>query len=518
MINRRVLVRNIFSNWVNLLLGIVISFSLAPFVVHSLGNTYYGIWVIMMQFTGYLYLLDFGIREFIIRYVSKFEAERNEPEFIEVVSAGLDLYLLVALACVLITVTLAVLFPYIFDVTEEIVPVARSVALLSGAAIAQTLALNVFSGIVMGLQRYDIFNKIGIVSSIVRLLLIVGFLGAGYGIVALAVIQLFIGFGSGLAILLYARRLLRERALPFRYTRSSIRNRLPMFRRLYDYSIYVLLNNVGQKAVFYTDAIVIGIFLNAAAVTFYAIAGNLIEYLRRLMLVSNNVLNPLTSELQATRGSSSVGPVVINGARFSVLVALPVAATFMIAGTQFISLWMGPEYTGESYPVLFVLTAITLLAIPNITITNVLYGLNRHKLVAYLRLGEAALNLGLSILLVGYFGILGVAIGTAVPQFLLMVIILPLVIAKTVDLDLRSYIVQVYGRPAVSIAPFGTVLHLVTQTYPPGGLLVFFAEVAVCMPIYVLGVWLVGLLPDERTYGRSLAKRLWTRFAAAGHL
>lgn len=518
MINRRALAKNIFSNWANLLLGILISFSLAPFVVHSLGNTYYGIWVIMMQFTGYLYLLDFGIREFIIRYVSKFEAERNESEFVEVVSAGLDLYVLVALACVIITAILAALFPYVFDVSEEVVPIARTVALLSGAAIAQTLALNVFSGIVMGLQRYDIFNKIGIVSSIARLLLIVGFLSAGYGIVALAVIQLFIGLGSSLAILYSARRLLRERDLPLRYARSSLKNRLPMFRKLYNYSIYVLLNNIGQKAVFYTDAIVIGIFLNAAAVTFYAIAGSLIEYLRRLMLVSNNVLNPLTSELQATKGSSSVGPVVINGARFSVLVALPVGATFMIAGPEFISLWMGPEYAGQSYPVLFVLTAITLLAIPNITITNVLYGLSRHKLVAYLRVGEAALNLGLSILLIGPFGIVGVAMGTAIPQFLLMVIVLPLVVAGTVDLSLRTYLLQVYLRPAMSAAPFGVALNTVMQAYPPGGLLVFFMQVAVCMPVYIVAVWVLGLLPEERALGRSLARRLWTRRGATDHL
>ncbi|MEQ8205984.1 MAG: hypothetical protein RIA65_07405, partial [Woeseia sp.] len=70
--------KNVFSNWANLAVNIVISFFLAPFIVKSLGNTWYGIWVIMMQFTGYLYLLDFGVRESVIRYVSKFLASKED--------------------------------------------------------------------------------------------------------------------------------------------------------------------------------------------------------------------------------------------------------------------------------------------------------------------------------------------------------------------------------------------------------------------------------------------------------
>ena len=70
----RQIVRNLFSNWAGLLINIVVSFFLAPFVVHKLGNTYYGIWAVVGQFTGYLYLLDFGIRESIIRYASRHRA------------------------------------------------------------------------------------------------------------------------------------------------------------------------------------------------------------------------------------------------------------------------------------------------------------------------------------------------------------------------------------------------------------------------------------------------------------
>ena len=45
-----------------LLVNTVISFVLAPIVVTHLGSVYYGIWSLLMQFTGYLWLFDFGVR------------------------------------------------------------------------------------------------------------------------------------------------------------------------------------------------------------------------------------------------------------------------------------------------------------------------------------------------------------------------------------------------------------------------------------------------------------------------
>ena len=42
----------IFSSWFGLITSVVLSFFLAPFIVNSLGDVYYGIWAVMMQFTG----------------------------------------------------------------------------------------------------------------------------------------------------------------------------------------------------------------------------------------------------------------------------------------------------------------------------------------------------------------------------------------------------------------------------------------------------------------------------------
>ncbi len=498
------IIRNIFSNWTALGVNVLISFFLAPFVVKSLGNTYYGIWVILMQFTGYLYLLDFGIRESIIRYVSRLTADDGVEDPNEILSAGLVLYAGIGVICLLVTGLLAITFPLIFKVDSETVTTARFVVILAGFTIAQALVSNVFVGVLMGLQRYDVFNKISIGIAFIRLTLILFFLGSGYGIIALGIIQLLVGLGASILVYCSAKQLLHDTGAEFKFARRSIAQRKPIIKTLYHYSIHVVINNVGQKAIYYTDALVIGVLAGPATVTFYAIAGNLIEYLRRLLLVSNNVLNPAASELESRGNAAGIKNLLIQGTRFSMLLSLPICIVYLTMGSEFISLWMGREYSEISGGVLFVLATGVLLTSPQNTIGNILYGTSRHKLISNLRIVEATLNLALSIILFPYLGIVGVALGTTIPQLLIMGILLPGIVLKRLHLPYLGFITSAYVRPLIAATPFAISCLFVNTYFPAMSLLTFGLQILAIGPVYIVGVWYIGLTTSERLKYRKL--------------
>ena len=56
-----------------------------------------------------------------------------------------------------------------------------------------------------------------------------------------------------------------------------------------------------EKIIHFTDTIVIGFFLNASAVTFYAIAGSLTQYVQKIVRSFAHLLTPLFSELDETK-------------------------------------------------------------------------------------------------------------------------------------------------------------------------------------------------------------------------
>ena len=75
MSTARIYTRNLAINWFSLIAGLVVMFFLSPFVVHSLGNNAYGIWVLLGSLVGYLGLLDLGVRAAVTRFIARFHAQ-----------------------------------------------------------------------------------------------------------------------------------------------------------------------------------------------------------------------------------------------------------------------------------------------------------------------------------------------------------------------------------------------------------------------------------------------------------
>ena len=55
-------VKNVAGSWLGLGTTMVVGFLLTPFILHRLGNTALGLWVLITAFTGYYGMLDLGIR------------------------------------------------------------------------------------------------------------------------------------------------------------------------------------------------------------------------------------------------------------------------------------------------------------------------------------------------------------------------------------------------------------------------------------------------------------------------
>jgi len=80
---------NIIYNFLGYAINIIITFLIAPVVVHRLGETAYGVWGLIGQVIGYSFLLDFGIRIAVTRFVGHHLALREPREINRVLTTGL---------------------------------------------------------------------------------------------------------------------------------------------------------------------------------------------------------------------------------------------------------------------------------------------------------------------------------------------------------------------------------------------------------------------------------------------
>ena len=504
------IIRNLSTNWAALLVSVFVSFLLAPFVVHKLGNTYYGIWAVIGQFTGYLYLLDFGIRESVIRYASKYREQDRSEDLATVVQVSFYIYLLIAALCIGVSGIVAYFFTSIFGLDASYRVEVGIAVLLIGGTIGQVFLFNVFNGLLMGFQRYDLFNAINIVGTIVRAGAFVAALDAGFGIVALAAIQFLIALVSGLLLALKSVQIARRNGVNISLKSPKWDSVLEIRSKLVRYSAYVFINNMGQKIVFMTDAILIGVFLPVAQVTYYAIAATLIGYLRTLLASSAQIFNPLISQLSAQNNESSVRYAFTSGTRLLLFISLPIGLAFVFLGDVFISLWMGEEYKKLSGMVLLILAVSQILSAPHQVVSSALYGLNRHKFLAQMRVLEASSNILLSIALIPHFGILGVAIGTAVPHIVLVTIFLPAYGSKQVGIRLSSYFMKGYLRPLIAAIPFAVGCVLTRMYWEVQSFVQFFFIIGTLGLIHMCVSYFIILNLAERQYFSQLIHKLLT--------
>ena len=141
--------------------------------------------------------------------------------------------------------------------------------------------------------------------------------------------------------------------------------------------------------------------------------------------------------------------------------AADICAGFLLLGKQFIALWMGPAYTVSAI-YLSVLTIPQFASMAQYISAVVLVAMAKHRVLAYVTLGEGIVNLALSIILVRKIGLVGVAWGTVIPHAINTTLVVPFFTLRTLNMRWRDYIVGGFVRPVAAAVPSVAVCYAIS--------------------------------------------------------
>jgi O-antigen/teichoic acid export membrane protein len=467
------------SNWFAMAATLLVGFFLAPFVVHRLGNTAYGVWVIAISSVNYLNLLDLGMRSSVLRFVSKGHASGNHNEASEALSAALWVRLQISVVVVLLCGILALSFRRIFNVPEGLAVAAQESVLLIGIASAISMSAGVVGAVLSALNRYDLQSYITLVQLVLRAVGTVGVLLTGNGIVAIAICELVAAvIGSALLIWL-VRKVYPELRI------SARRPRQPALRKMWSYSIYAFLLTVASQVIYQTDNLMVGVFVSAAAVTFYAIGNSLCRYTQQFIAAMTMTFNPAASAYETVGNLEGVRSLYYNGTRVVLALTLPIVITFIFRGRNFIAVWMGPQYATESGTVLAILAAALLFQMSNAPAAAIAWGVEKHRMIAMWAIPEAIANLALSIMLARRIGIFGVAIGTLIPALVVNLVVWPNYLSRIVPLRASAVFREIWGPMYLVAIPFAAASYIVSCIAPARTLVTFVVQTTALGTLFV---------------------------------
>lgn len=485
------ILRNVLVNWTAFAVTLGSGFWMLPFLIRHLGEAEYAVWIITGSLVGYLGLLDFGITQSTVKFIAAHRARGDQAAINRVITSGLSVFTVVGAFSLLASAALALGFNRIFGSQLPDRTVAIVVALV-GLNVAITFPASVFLGVLRGYQRYDIGAAAMSVSILSRCAVIYYAITSGYGIVALAAITLVFDL-LRLAYVIYRVFGLNPEIRVGRahFQRSELRG-------LFGHSVWLFGIMVGDQINFATDTIVIGLFLPPAAIAIYSIAFRLVGYLRQLVVEMVGVLMPAVSGLHAQDDAAGVEGLLISGAKWTALLALPPAGVFWVLGEKFITLWIGPKYATDAAQLLGILTLGILAHLTEMTVTTVLVGTGRAQAVAKWVMAQALVNLALSLILIRPFGLMGVALGTTTSMIAFALLSIPVYFRVHLQVSLLSFVRRALVSPLWAQLPWLGALFLLRAWLPMPTLGAFFGAVTLAMPVYGAAVWALCLSETER--------------------
>jgi O-antigen/teichoic acid export membrane protein len=492
----RTLVRNIASNWAGYAVHIAVAFFLTPYIIHSLGETRYGIWTLVVGVTGYYGLLDLGVASGMTQYLTRYLAANEIDKLNRSASTGF--VALSAFGFLVFVGSLIIAFSAssLFRIQAASPTEVTLVLAITGTSVAVQFMFFTYSAVFTAVQRFDLSNLIGISTRILSAGATIICLEAGYGLVGLSLVV------AGTNVLDYLIRWgVAGRLLPAMRISLKLAN-LESLREVVSFGIWNSVSAGSVRLISCTDALVIAAFMPVAAVAPFAIAANLRSYFDDIFVRAGFVFFPAVTELDAQGNQAGLRQLYLTSSKFMFLGSILLGSIAMFSAQDFFRLWVGSYAKLAGYPsiasIFYILMFASMIAVAQRVGYQVLLGTRRVKLLALLFAAEGVSNLVISLALVRSYGLIGVAWGTLIPAIVFQGLVQPVIVCQSLKITSRTYCREVLLRPILASLAVGFLLLGLLSLTRSYDWMMFLFNVSLSIAVAGPLVLLIGLTKTER--------------------
>jgi O-antigen/teichoic acid export membrane protein len=162
------------------------------------------------------------------------------------------------------------------------------------------------------------------------------------------------------------------------------------------------------------DIILIGYFLTATDVGYYAVAVGLSKFFWLIPQAIQTITYPATSEYWASNNHSALQTMIDKSMRYTACILLPIGLGVGFFAEEIVTMIFGDGFSYSVLPLQILIAGTVIFGIACKPIGGSLSGVNRPDLSLKTTSSGAIINIILNVLLIPYFGIVGAAVATAV--------------------------------------------------------------------------------------------------------
>lgn len=469
------------SSVVSLLIGFLLRIVLARW----LGATDLGLYsmIITIQAIAAL-VVSLGIPTALIKYVAEYR-DRKDKLFQVISVAFLSSIVLGVLGGILIY-ALSGTVASLFNMPE----LASLLKILAFAFPFLPVLENLF-GLLNGLRQMKTYACLLVLQNFLMTLLIVAFVWSGFGVEGAVwgiVLSILVACIFGLYLL---RRSLRIR----------FHGLVQGARKLTSFGSQVFAANALSLITTYTDILLIGYFLASKDVGYYSIAVSLSTFFLLVPRAIQRITYPATSEYWSQNNHQALSVMIDKSTKYAACILLPLGLGVGFFAREIITGVFGQQYTAATWPLCVLIISRVIGGSIALPVGASFSGIGRPDMAWKLAATTTTSNVGLNLLFIPLWGILGAAIATMASGLLGVIIFLtfmPRILGVRIDI---KWFARAFGFACVGIALFLVGITLMNP-YIVGG---------VILCAYMALVFWVFLTGEDKTIFKSLAYSLVPR-------
>ncbi len=487
-----------------ILVNAIGTLALLPIAVRELGDYWFGILMLVGAVVVQYQVLDFGMSQTVVRFLSKHRADGNDVGVRQVFSTTITAFL--ALSAVTILIVLGAL-AYLDATVPD--PERRETLLWVVALFGCTAALSfptfVLEGSLTAAMRQDIASVLQLFRAASRIGLSYWVLLSGFGIIGVAAVAV----GTDMVYRVLVWRLVWRVYPQLRFQRDLVS--WPYFKEMLSFGRFVFLTNISKFSLMHSSVIVVSSLISVSATTTYAIGLNVIARLENLIRLGFFIAMPaFTNIATQTTGYRFLRERFYTVTRVVTYGVSLIGGGLIFAGYDFIQAWIGPDYRDAYWPLLILMSAwmVELCQIPALQLMT---AIGKHRRFAYYDFGVACVSVAGACALAIPYGIIGVAFGVGVPVALSAILLKSRNVCEELGIPLLAYLWQI-GRIMGGSLALQVPVWLLLRQFPGMNLLELFAFGCLTYgPLALIVLLMVVPRSDQRYLVELLPARLARR-------
>jgi O-antigen/teichoic acid export membrane protein len=269
-----------------------------------------------------------------------------------------------------------------------------------------------------------------------------------------------------------------------------------------------------------TDIVLVQFCREEAEVVLYNATMLPIIGMEQLLWAIAQVIVPFAAAGAALDQGRTLRQTILRGARATLLIALPMITYLCLAGRGFFGAWMFDkkefplEHVTQAQHLVWILAPAFVLLFLQQPAIAVLIGSGRVRAPALINLGQGVAKIVLSLILVRYLGLTGIALGTVIPLLVANLFVLPWFVKREIGVGWFPLLHHAV-RPALLTLAFAgplayALLAIVGATDTSMWRLRFQIPIALGVAvIFAVVAWFVGLNAEDRRWVRD--RQPWRR-------